>query len=111
MELKDRIIGKTVKIGIIGLGYVGLSLAVRFALAGFNITGIEINEEKVRKINQGKSYSPDVREKEIRKLVGEGKLRATIDYDTLENLDVLIICVPTPLRKTKDPDMNWSLPA
>jgi len=111
MRLKDKIIKKKVSVGIIGLGYVGLPLAVRFASAGFDITGIDIDEGKVRKINQGKSYIPDVREEEIRNLVSQGKLRATIDYDTLRDLDVLIICVPTPLRKTKDPDISYIVQA
>ncbi|GAJ01868.1 unnamed protein product, partial [marine sediment metagenome] len=101
MRLKDKIIEKKATIGIIGLGYVGLPLAVRFASAGFDITGIDIDEGKVTKVNQGKSDVPDVREKEIKRLVSQGKLRATIDYDALGNLDVIIICVPTPLRKTK----------
>jgi len=107
MRLKDKIIEKKATTGIIGLGYVGLPLAVRFASAGFNITGIDIDGERVRKINQGKSYIPDVRKEEIKRLVSQGKLRATIDYDALGNLDVLIICVPTPLRKTKDPDISY----
>lgn len=107
MRLKDKIIEKKATTGIIGLGYVGLPLAVRFASAGFNITGIDIDGERVRKINQGKSYIPDVKKEEIKRLVSQGKLRATIDYDALGNLDVLIICVPTPLRKTKDPDISY----
>jgi len=111
MELKDKIRRKEVRIGIIGLGYVGLPLAVRFASAGFDVTGIEINEEKVRKVNQGKSDVPDVREREIKRLVSQGKLRATIDYDALGNLDVIIICVPTPLRKTRDPDISYIVQA
>lgn len=107
MRLKDKIIKKKVSVGIIGLGYVGLPLAVRFASTGFDVTGIDTDEGKVTKVNQGKSYIPDVREEEIRKLVSQGKLRATIDYDALADLDVIIICVPTPLRKTKDPDISY----
>lgn len=111
MRLKDKIIKKKLTVGIIGLGYVGLPLAVRFASAGFEITGIDINEERVRKVNQGRSYVPDVREEEIEKFVNQGRLRATVDYDTLKDLDVLIICVPTPLRKTKDPDISYIVEA
>jgi len=111
MRLKDKIIKKKITMGIIGLGYVGLPLAVRFASAGFDVTGIEINEGKVRKVNQGKSDVPDVREKEIQRLVSQGKLRATTRYETLKDLDVLIICVPTPLRKTKDPDISYIVQA
>ena len=93
MRLKDKIIKKKITVGIIGLGYVGLPLAVRFALAGFDITGIDIDEGKVTKVNQGKPYVPDVRKEEVRNLVSQGKLRATNNYDTLGDLDVLIICV------------------
>lgn len=111
MRLKDKIIKKKITVGIIGLGYVGLPLAVRFALAGFDITGIDIDEGKVRKVNQGKSYVPDVRQEEVRNLVSQGKLRATNNYDTLGDLDVLIICVPTPLRKSRDPDISYIVEA
>jgi len=111
MQLKDKIIKKEITVGIIGLGYVGLPLAVRFASAGFDITGIDTDEGKVTKVNQGKSYIPDVREEEIRKLVSQGKLRATMDYETLRDLDALVICVPTPLRKTKDPDISYIVKA
>jgi len=107
MRLKDKIIKKEITIGIIGLGYVGLPLAVRFASAGFDVTGIDTDEGKVTKVNEGKSYIPDVKKEEIKRLVSQGKLRATIDYDALGNLDVIIICVPTPLRKTKDPDISY----
>jgi len=111
MRLKDKIIKKKITVGIIGLGYVGLPLAVRFALAGFDITGIDIDEGKVRTVNQGKSYVPDVRQEEVRNLVSQGKLRATNNYDTLGDLDVLIICVPTPLRKSRDPDISYIVEA
>ena len=107
MQLKDKIIKKEITVGIIGLGYVGLPLTVRFASAGFDVTGIDTDEGKVTKVNQGKSYIPDVREEEIRKLVSQGKLRATMDYEISRDLDVLIICVPTPLRETKDPDISY----
>ena len=107
MRLKDRIIKKKITVGIIGLGYVGLPLAVRFASAGFQVTGIDIDEGRVREVNQGKSYIPDVKKEEIKRLLSQGKLRATTDYRTLKDLEVLIICVPTPLRKTKDPDISY----
>ncbi len=107
MRLKDKIIKKKITVGIIGLGYVGLPLAVRFASAGFQVTGIDIDEGRVREVNQGKSYIPDVKKEEIKRLLSQGKLRATTDYKTLKDLEVLIICVPTPLRKTKDPDISY----
>ncbi len=111
MQLKDRIIEKNTTVGIIGLGYVGLPLAVRFASAGFQVTGIDIDEGRVTKVNQGKSYVPDVRKAEIKKLVSQGSLRATMDYQILRDLDALIVCVPTPLRKTKDPDISYIVEA
>jgi len=111
MRVKDKIIKKKITVGIIGLGYVGLPLAVRFASAGFHVTGIDIDERKVKKVNQGKSYVPDVRKAEIKRLVSQGSLRATMDYQILRDLDVLIICVPTPLRKTKDPDISYIVEA
>ncbi len=111
MGLKNKIIKHKITVGIIGLGYVGLPLAVRFASAGFHVTGIDIDEEKVTEVNQGKSYIPDVKKEEIKRFTTQGKLRATMDYETLRDLDVLIICVPTPLRKTRDPDISYIVEA
>ena len=106
-QLSDRIISKDAKVGIIGLGYVGLPLAVEFAKAGFNTTGFDIDSNRVEYINRGKSYIPDVSEKEIEKLVRDKLLHATLDYKVLKIVDAIIICVPTPLRKTREPDISF----
>ncbi|MBI3008897.1 MAG: nucleotide sugar dehydrogenase, partial [Candidatus Omnitrophica bacterium] len=107
-QLKDKIGARDVKIGIIGLGYVGLPLAVEFAKAGFDTTGFDIDSNRVEDINRGKSYIPDVRPGgEMEKLVRDRLLRATLDYKVLKIIDAIIICVPTPLRKTREPDISF----
>jgi UDP-N-acetyl-D-glucosamine dehydrogenase len=95
------------RVGIVGLGYVGLPLAVEFAHAGFHVTGIDISSEKTRRVNAGHSYVGDVPTTTLAPLVAEGKLCATTDFSVLRELDTINICVPTPLRKTKDPDMSF----
>lgn len=97
----------TLHAGIIGLGYVGLPLAMEFAKAGYRVTGIDIDGGKVDRIRAGQSYIPDVDGRELKALVDEGRLTATIDYSVLKKLDTVNICVPTPLRKTKDPDVSY----
>ena len=106
-QLRDKIISKDAKVGIIGLGYVGLPLAVEFAKAGFDTTGFDIDSNRVEDINRGKSYIPDVSEKDIEKLVKDKLLHATLDYKALKIVDAIIICVPTPLRKTREPDISF----
>src|SRR5205085_2899707 len=96
---------------IIGLGYVGLQLAVEFAKAGFSVTGIDISEEKVRRMNAGESYIGDIPTSTLAPLVESGRLRATTDFAAVLELDTINICVPTPLRKTKDPDMSFIVSA
>jgi len=91
---------------VVGLGYVGLPLAVEKGNVGFNVTGIEKNEERVKLINAGINYIPDVNDEELRKLVVEGKLSATCSYDCLSQADVIIICVPTPLTENREPDIS-----
>ncbi|MBU1061165.1 MAG: nucleotide sugar dehydrogenase [Candidatus Omnitrophica bacterium] len=110
-ELKLKINNKSTHIGIIGLGYVGLPLAVEFAKVGFNVTGFDVAEDKIDQINRGVSYILDVSSKDIKDLVSSRKLRATLDKDLLNKMDVIIICVPTPLRKTKEPDISFILSA
>jgi UDP-N-acetyl-D-glucosamine dehydrogenase len=107
----DRIRTKQASIGIIGLGYVGLPLAVEFARAGFSVTGFDVDESKNTLINAGRSYIPDVPEADLNKVVNEGLLRATTDMGCLAAMDVVDICVPTPLRKTKDPDLSYVIKA
>ncbi len=99
------------RIGVIGLGYVGLPLIVEFALKGFDCVGFEVDESKVAEINGGRSYIVDVTTENVTKCVDGGKLNATTDFAQLSECDVIIICVPTPLRKTKDPDMSYILTA
>ncbi len=109
--LLDRIRSKQAHIGVIGLGYVGLPLAVEFALAGFHVTGFDVDASKIDAINRGHSYIPDVSQQEMEKVVKSGHLRATTDSAELAKMDVADICVPTPLRKTKDPDLSYVVQA
>src|SRR5689334_9561871 len=105
--LEEKIRSRTARVGIVGLGYVGLPLAVEFAKAGFSVTGIDISEEKARLVNAGESYIGDIPTSTLAPLVQSGKLRATSDFSAVQDLDTINICVPTPLRKTKDPDMSY----
>ncbi len=110
-ELKKRIRDKTARVGVLGLGYVGLPLAVEFARAGFDVTGIDVQQSKVDRFNSGHSYIKDVKDGVFEPLVRSGKLRATTDFSAIRDLDTIDICVPTPLRKTKDPDMSYVISA
>src|SRR5207253_4487009 len=105
--LLDRIRSKQARIGVIGLGYVGLPLAVEFARAGFDVTGFDVDAAKAAQINAGKSYIPDVAESDLSAMVNARRLRATTDMTELGAMDAIDICAPTPLRKTKDPDLSY----
>ncbi|HEY7170305.1 MAG TPA: nucleotide sugar dehydrogenase [Vicinamibacterales bacterium] len=109
--LRARIEARTARVGVVGLGYVGLPLAVEFARAGFVTIGIDLDTRKVDAINQGASYIPDVPTAEVARLVADGRLTATCDFAVVKELDTINICVPTPLRKTKDPDMSYIVSA
>ncbi|MBI3402970.1 MAG: nucleotide sugar dehydrogenase [Acidobacteria bacterium] len=109
--LLSRIRDKRARIGVIGLGYVGLPLASEFARAGFDVTGFDVDQTKVAEINAGRSYIPDVPQHELAESVNAGRLRATTDMAKLAEMDVADICVPTPLRKTKDPDLSYVVKA
>ena len=109
--LLKRIENREARVGIVGLGYVGLPLAVEFAKAGFHATGIDLDERKVDAINAGESYIPDVRTSDVAALRHAGTLDATTDFAVVKELDTINICVPTPLRKTKDPDMSYIVSA
>ncbi|HEX8798468.1 MAG TPA: nucleotide sugar dehydrogenase [Terriglobales bacterium] len=109
--LKDKIEWKTARVGIVGLGYVGLPLAVEFAKAGFHVTGIDLQQSRVDRLMQGESYVQDVPSGEVSKLVKDRRLDATTDFSIVRELDTINICVPTPLRKTKDPDMSYIVSA
>jgi UDP-N-acetyl-D-glucosamine dehydrogenase len=110
-SLSEKIRARTARVGIVGLGYVGLPLAVEFAKAGFTVTGIDLQESKVDGINLGRSHVGDIRSEELAGLVESGKLTATSDFSVIADLDTINICVPTPLRKTKDPDMSYIVSA
>ncbi len=110
-ELLDSIKNKQARIGVIGLGYVGLPLVVEFAHKGFDATGFEVDKKKAAQLNAGESYIGDVPSSAVKELVDAGRLRATIDFDHLKTCDAIIICVPTPLRKTKEPDVSYILAA
>jgi UDP-N-acetyl-D-glucosamine dehydrogenase len=110
-ELIKLITHKNARIGVIGLGYVGLPLLAEFAARGFKGTGFEVDERKANQINSGSSYIGDVSSAKIKELVDAERLRATTDFNHLSECDAIIICVPTPLRKTKEPDVSYILAA
>ena len=110
-SLLERIEQRRVRAGIVGLGYVGLPLAVEFARGGMTVTGIELDQRKADAIAEGTSYVPDVPTADVRALRDAGHLRATTDFSVIRELDTVNICVPTPLRKTKDPDMSYVVAA
>jgi UDP-N-acetyl-D-glucosamine dehydrogenase len=109
--LEEKIKSRKARVGIVGLGYVGLPLAAEFARAGFSVTGIDIQEEKVAQLNAGESYVQDVPTEVLRPLVESRKFHATTDFSVVADLDTINIAVPTPLRKTKDPDMSYIVSA
>jgi len=110
-ELMNLITNKQAHVGVIGLGYVGLPLLAEFASKGFQATGFEVDENKARQINDGHSYIGDVPATKLNDLVKSKRLSATTNFDHLRECDAIIICVPTPLRKTKEPDVSYILSA
>lgn len=110
-ELAAKISRREARVGILGLGYVGLPLSVEFAAAGLPVTGLDLDAEKVQAVNAGRSYIKDVDQDRLAGLVRSGKLRASSDLDELGACDAIIICVPTPLSKTKDPDLSMVVDA
>jgi|GEM_PF-17851 len=110
-EIIKSITERGARVGVIGLGYVGLPLLVEFARNGFDATGFEVDETKAAEINSGRSYIGDVPESAVKELTEAGRLRATTQFEHLKNCDAIIICVPTPLRKTKEPDVSYILAA
>ena len=111
MELLKRIESRQARLGVIGLGYVGLPLAVEFARAGFSVVGYDVDKRKVADLMAGESYIPDVSSAHLAEVVKNGKFLATTDPTKLAEVDIIDICVPTPLRKTKDPDMTYVVQA
>ena len=110
-QLLEKIASRSLQIGVIGLGYVGLPLAITFAEAGFYVTGIDVDQQKVDQANSGESYIPDVDSEKLQQLLNGKKLTFTTDFTVLENIDAVSICVPTPLRKTRDPDISYIIAA
>jgi len=109
--LREKIRTRRARTGVVGLGYVGLPLAVELGKAGFHTTGIDLDLRKVQAINDGRSYIPDLRTADVQALRSAGRLDATADFSVVRELDTINICVPTPLRKTKDPDMSYIVSA
>ena len=106
--LEEKIRSKTARVGVVGLGYVGLPLAVEFAKAGFSVIGIDVSVDKVARVKTaGESYIGDISTETLKSLVDKKLIRATTDFSIVSELDTINICVPTPLRKTKDPDMSY----
>ncbi len=110
-ELLEKLRNRDAVVAVVGLGYVGLPLAIAFAEAGFTVTGIDVSESRVKTLNQGESYVQDISSETLARFVESGGLTATTSFDALNNADAAIICVPTPLGKTKDPDMSYLLAA
>jgi UDP-N-acetyl-D-glucosamine dehydrogenase len=110
-SLKRKIRKRDATIAVIGLGYVGLPLAVEMAKSGIRVHGIDVNPEKVKLVNKGRSYVQDVSHRDLTSVMRKGRLSATVDFAVLSDADVIDICVPTPLRKTKDPDISFVIDA
>lgn len=104
--LLKKIADRDIVAGVIGLGYVGLPLAIETAKAGFRTIGFDVKKEKVDSVNQGRSYIVDVADSDLKTLVGKGMIAATTDLSEIENVDFVTICVPTPLDAHKRPDIS-----
>lgn len=109
--LLERIQRRMAHVGIVGMGYVGFPLAVEFGKAGFQVTGIDTDLERVEALRSGRSYIPDVSSSELQALISAGRFQAGSDLEVLKTMDTVIVCVPTPLRKTKDPDLSHVIAA
>ncbi len=109
--LREGISARSLHVGIIGLGYVGLPLATTFAEAGFHVTGIDVDQQKVDAANRGESYIPDIASSTLQSLIDTKRIDFTTDFAVLDDIDAVSICVPTPLRKTRDPDISYIISA
>jgi UDP-N-acetyl-D-glucosamine dehydrogenase len=107
MDLKEKILSKKAQIGVVGVGYAGLPLAMEFARSGFKVHGIDVDDEKVKDLNEGKSHIEDVKDDILQFAIRAGCFEAHSDYAVVSELDCVILCVPTPLRQTKDPDISY----
>jgi UDP-N-acetyl-D-glucosamine dehydrogenase len=110
-SLIKRIENREAQIAVVGMGYVGLPLAVAFAEAGFTVIGVDVDADKVQALNQGRSYVEDVPDEQLTPLVASGRLKASDRYEALVDAEAISICVPTPLRKTGDPDISYIIDA
>lgn len=110
-ELIEKLNSRTARVAVVGMGYVGLPLAVVFCEAGFEVTGIDLDKRKVEALKNGESYILDVPTTQVSSLVEKGRLKATTDYAVIRNMDAVSICVPTPLRQTGDPDLSFIVSA
>jgi UDP-N-acetyl-D-glucosamine dehydrogenase len=110
-KLAQKIIDKTARAGVIGLGYVGLPLSIELARAGFEVTGFDISPAKVKLLNSGRSDIDDISDAAVKNVVSSGQFKATTDWKKVKDMDTVSICVPTPLSKTKDPDVSYILNA
>ncbi|MCA9938061.1 MAG: nucleotide sugar dehydrogenase [Anaerolineales bacterium] len=110
-KLLQKIEDRTARVGVVGLGYVGLPLAVAFAAAGFRVVGVDVDGRKIATLARGESYVEDVPAPTLAPLVANGAFVPTTDYAALADVDAISICVPTPLRKTKDPDISYIIAA
>ena len=110
-QLAEKIETRPARVAVIGQGYVGLPLALEYARAGFTAVGIDTDRDRIAALNLGQSPTPDVPDAELREFVASGRYQATADFAVLDTSDVVIICVPTPLRKSKDPDISYVVAA
>ncbi len=106
LNLEKKIENKTARVAVIGLGYVGLPLAIEFARAGFPVTGIDVDTRKIAALDRGVSYIPDVASADVKRFVAERRFTPASDYDLLKQVDVIFICVPTPFDRMKAPDLQ-----
>src|SRR5437763_16175548 len=109
--LQEKIAARSLRVGVIGLGYVGLPLVATFVEAGFHVTGIDTDQQKVDAGNRGESYIPDVSSSTLKALLETKRIYFTTDFAKLNDIDAVSICVPTPLRKTREPDISYIISA
>ena len=107
MTLMEKILSKKAEVGVVGLGYVGLPLAVEKAKAGYKVIGFDLQKSKVDMVNAGHNYIGDVVNEDLQALVKEGKIQATTDFERIMECDTVAVCVPTPLDKFKQPDLSY----
>ena len=109
--LIEKIYNKKAEICVIGLGYIGLPLSLSFAKCGFKVLGIDIDEQKIKSLNNKTSYISDISDEVLKNAISNQKINFTSDYRKIISCDAIIICVPTPLNKTKDPDISYIINA